>query len=192
MSKIRAFLALNLPVAVVEEVRGLQSELREEARTAGMKVSWVPAPNMHVTLRFLGDVQEEVASAILDTLQKDLAGTGTLMLEVKGLGVFPDPAKPRVIWVGVVSAEDVVAALAKKVDGALERLGFEPESRPFHAHLTLGRVKHGGGVQPMLDAHGDAAFGQCSVHEVVLYKSVLQRSGAEYTALGRVPLGGRS
>lgn len=192
MSKIRAFLALNLPVAMIEEIRGLQGKLKEQAREAGLKVSWVPAANMHVTLRFLGDIPREVASAILDTLQGALAGTAPLSLEVGGLGVFPDARKPRVLWVGVESPGEGLPALSKKVEEALEQLGFEPEGRPFHAHLTLGRVKQGGDVQEMLDAHPDAAFGRCTAHEVVLYQSVLQRSGAEYSALGRVPLGSRT
>lgn len=190
MSSIRAFLAANLPVSMIEEVRGLQDRLREQARADGLKVAWVPPPNMHVTIKFLGQVLEETVAAIPDRLQDALQHHPTIHAEVTGLGVFPSPSKPRVLWVGVRSVEDALAGLAGRVDAALEELGFEPETRPFHAHLTLGRVKQGGSVQQILDEHGEVSFGHCSIHELVLYKSVLQQRGAEYSVLGRVPLGG--
>lgn len=193
MKNIRAFLAVNLPVALIEEVRELQDQLRERASQAGMKVVWVPPTNMHVTLKFLGEIPEESAWSIRDALAPVAAAQPIVSVTVRGTGVFPDVDRPRVMWVGVDSEGDALALLARRLDETLEGLGFALESRPFHAHLTLGRVKQGAspellaGVEQVSFVHSD-----CSVHEVVLYQSVLERKGAEYTALGRFPLAGQS
>jgi 2'-5' RNA ligase len=94
-----------------------------------------------------------------------------------------------VLWVGV--SGEGLDALAGELDAWLgEELGFAKEKRPFHAHLTLGRVKNGGGVD-LLEGLDEHPFGSCVAHEVVLYKSVLQRRGAEYTPLARLALSGR-
>jgi len=190
MNRIRSFLAVNLPVPLIEQVRSLQDQLRDRARSSEVKVAWVPPPNMHVTVKFLGDIPQESALVIRDQLQPVLEGRGAIQLDVGGLGVFPSIQKPRVLWVGVQSTGDALGTLAGEIDSRLEQLGFEPESRPFHAHLTLGRVKQGQ-APDLLEGLEDASFGQCSIHEVVLYKSVLQRAGAEYTAMARIPLAAR-
>lgn len=191
MSSIRAFVAVNVPVALVEEVRAVQETLRERARDARMKVVWVPPPNMHVTLKFLGQLPEETVWSVRDLLSQRLAGWAPVALTVRGTGVFPDLDRPRVIWVGVHSDGDgdPLTELAAEVDRALETLGFQPETRPFHAHITLGRVKQGSS-QDLLAELEEISFkhSECTVHEVVLYRSVLERKGAEYTPLARFPL----
>jgi 2'-5' RNA ligase len=192
MSQIRAFLAVNLPIRQIDEVRQIQGQLRERAMEAGMKVAWVPSPNMHVTLKFLADIPEELVSAIRDLLGPVLEARRAVQLEVGGLGVFPGAGKPRVLWVGVESEGDALGELAGEIDDQLETLGFEKETREFHAHLTLGRVKHArGGLGELYTGLEQTAFGGCSVHEVVLYQSVLQRTGAEYKPLARFPLAAR-
>ena len=192
MSEIRAFLAVNLPVQQIDEVSKIQSQLRQRAREAEIKVAWVPPPNMHVTLKFLASIPEETVWAIRDRLGPALQGCSGLQLQVQGLGVFPGPDKPRVLWVGVDCDGDGLAELAREIDSQLEDLGFEREKRDFHAHLTLGRVKHAsGGLGDLYQGLESASFGDCSVHEVVLYQSVLQRAGAEYRQLARFPLAAR-
>lgn len=175
---------MNLPISMIEKIRVLQGEIKTRVHSTDLKVAWVPAPNMHVTVKFLGDIPEESALAISDRLRVVLEGRGAMTLDVGQLGVFPDLQHPRVLWVGVTAP--ALEQLAQTIDETLEPLGFEPESRPYHPHLTLGRVKHGSA--PELYDGLEPALGQCSLHEVVLYKSVLQRTGAEYTALARLPL----
>jgi 2'-5' RNA ligase len=182
----RVFLAVSLPIRIIEEVGQLQSKLREAAAGAKMKVRWVPPPNMHVTLKFLGEIPEEAVQAIRDELGSRLAERAPVHLEVREVGAFPNASRPRVLWVGVESANKALEHLAGEIDGCLEELGFPREKRPFHPHLTLGRVKHG--AANVLEEHKELSFGECTIHEVVLYKSTLRRSGAEYTALARFPL----
>jgi len=190
MIRIRAFVALNLPVELIREAAALQARLREAAKTAGMRVGWVPAANMHVTLKFLGEIPEELSLAIGEVLAKNLAGRAALPVTVKGAGTFPEGAPPRVVWIGVHSADDAVCALAADVETWLEDLGLAKESRPFHPHLTVGRVKEGTG--DLVGGLENELVGDGLAQEVVLYKSMLQRAGAEYTPLCRVPLGSRT
>lgn len=185
---IRAFLAINLPVRLVEKIRRLQRDLRGAARDANMKVAWVPAPNMHMTLKFLGNIDEENAEAVRDALAPALEPEPPLELEIRGVGAFPTAHKPRVLWVGVHCAGDRLQRLAQRVDERLAEIGFAREQRPLHPHVTLGRVKRR--AADLLGHLEQPRFGECTVHDVVLYKSVLQRAGAEYTPLARFHLSG--
>lgn len=196
MEWIRAFVALNLPVAVVKDLAAVQRDLRAAAERGGARVSWVPAPNMHVTLKFLGNIDREAVYALRDRLGRELEGRASFPVSVRGVGVFPDVERPRVLWAGV---EDLAAAgtstaaplarLAADVDGWLDDLGYEPERRPFHGHVTLGRIKEPPARGPFWT---ETALREqrCAPIEVVLYSSVLQRQGAEYEALARYPLAG--
>jgi RNA 2',3'-cyclic 3'-phosphodiesterase len=186
MNRIRAFIAVNLPVAVTSKVTEVQTELRQRARQANMSVGWVPPTHMHVTLKFLAEIPEESVWAVRDLLKDKLATRSALPVVVKGTGAFPTRSKPRVIWVGLQSEGDALTALAKEVDLWLTEIGFSPETRAFHPHLTLGRVKQGG--SDLLEGLEEVELGTCMISEVVLYQSVLQRQGAEYTPLARIAL----
>jgi 2'-5' RNA ligase len=186
--RIRAFVAANLPVAVISQVVETQSEIKDRARRAGMKVGWVPSSSMHLTLKFLAEIPEESVWAVRDVLRDRLLGRPPLMVRVRGAGAFPGRTNPRVLWVGIESADDGLTRLAADVESWLCDLGFSKETRPFHPHLTLGRVKQG--AADVLEGLEDVDFGQCSISEVVLYQSVLRREGAEYTPLSCVPLTG--
>ncbi len=186
MNRIRAFIALNLPIETVEQVAELQAELRSAAAAAELRVAWVPPPNMHVTLRFLGEIPEEAATAIGDTLERNLARWPALPVIVRGVGAFPEQSKPRVIWLGVDDADGAVVKLASEVNGWLDDLGFAPDKREIQPHLTLGRVKQGDG--DIVSPFADREIGSCVASEVAFYRSVLQRKGAEYEALRRVVL----
>lgn len=193
MEWIRAFVALNLPVAVVKDLAGVQRDLRAAAERGAARVSWVPAPNMHVTLKFLGNVDRESIFALRDRLGRELAGRSSFPIEVGGLGVFPDVDRPRILWAGVAdlpgSAEAPLKRLAGDVDGWLDELGYEPETRPFHGHVTLGRIKEPPAQGPFWTTT-PLPMQRCAPIEVVLYSSVLSKQGAEYEALARYPLSG--
>ncbi len=184
---IRAFVAVNLPIPVVERIVELQTQVKGRAREAGLKVGWLGPAQLHVTLKFLGEIVEESAWAIRDRLGEKLAGRSAFEVEVRGVGAFPDRARPRVIWVGLEEA-DALTRLAADVEAWLVELGFAAEARPFRPHLTLGRVK--AGAADILAGLEERSVGRAQIGEVTLYRSVLKPQGAEYTALARIALSG--
>jgi 2'-5' RNA ligase len=154
-------------------------------------VRWVRDEGLHATVKFLGPVAETQLPALRTALGGAVHGTPQLAAGVRGLGVFPTLKRPRVVWVGLDCAP--LAALARAVDDALEPLGFARESRPFRAHITLGRVKDSGAppeLTPALRAHWDDDLGTCALRELVAYRSDLRRDGAVYTKLWTIPFGG--
>jgi RNA 2',3'-cyclic 3'-phosphodiesterase len=187
LKRVRAFIAVNLPVPVIQKVGEVQRELKDRARQAGLKVGWVAPTNMHVTLKFLAEIPEDSVFAVRDVLRERLAGRAGFGVRVRGAGAFPDAQKPRVLWVGIECAGGELSRLATDVDTWLEELGFAREKRAFNPHLTLGRVKSG--AADVLEGLPAVELGECSVTEVVIYRSVLRREGAEYTSLAQIPLG---
>jgi len=188
MDRIRAFIALNLPLETIREVKSLQDELRQAAEEAEMRVAWVKPPNMHVTLKFFGDIPVESARAAGDCLLEKLRDRQALRLNVSELGAFPDVSEPRVIWLGIKSDGDALSQLAKEIDDLMEGLGFPPEKREFRAHLTLGRVKEG--AADLIGGRDQLSIGDCLGSEIVIYQSKPTRQGAEYTAIERIQLRG--
>jgi 2'-5' RNA ligase len=189
--KIRLFIAVNLSVPVVRAVAELAEAVRRDVDETGLRVAWVPTANLHITLKFLGWSNEEAIEAIADRLRRELAARGAPSLRAHGVGAFPGPKSPRVIWVGVDDAGGALSALARDVDEWMSDLGFIKEERAFRPHLTIGRVKEGNGsVQEILDKYGDRDCGVSAVREVVVYESKLRARGAEYVARARVALGG--
>jgi 2'-5' RNA ligase len=156
-------------------------------------VAWVAPDNFHLTLKFLGRVDATRLDAVAGALARASAGCRPFALQVRGLGAFPTPARPRVLWAGVDEGAVPAAGLAGRIDAALVELGFEPESRPFSAHVTLGRVREprpNHALAPAL-AGGDT-FGRQHVDRLALMRSELSPGGARYTELVAIPLGAGS
>ena len=192
MNTFRMFMALNLPVSTIRKVDAMvKKELRPRAKELGLKVGWVKPPNMHITLKFLGNIPEETCRVIGDRLHQLTDARPPLRLHLKGVGAFPSADKPRVIWLGLEQQDDALTRLASVVDDWFEELGFEKEEREFRAHLTLGRIKTGSAAE-LLSAPelAEVDLGPCTATDVVFYRSVLQRAGAEYTPMARKKLGG--
>ena len=162
--------------------------LREVARD----VAWVAADNLHVTLKFLGDTDEAHVPALLDALGTAAPGTAAFEVAVRGLGAFPSPLRARVVWAGLEEAP-ALAGLAGRVDAALAALGVPRESRPFSAHVTLGRVREPRRNPALAAALAPPAdFGRLPVTRLSLMRSDLQSRGARYTELSSVLLAGAS
>ncbi len=188
MSTIRAFVALNIPVATVRRVADFQADLKTKARKNKIRVGWVPPPNMHITLKFLGNIPGESAYIIGDRFREHLAERPAFNVQLKGLGAFPGRSKPRVLWLGTHCEDDEIVKLAADVEEWLEELGFPKEQRPFHPHLTLGRVKTPKPSVDLLEGLEQREVGRCVANEVVLYESEISKRGAEYAALVKIPL----
>ncbi|MDX1687113.1 MAG: RNA 2',3'-cyclic phosphodiesterase [Candidatus Promineifilaceae bacterium] len=139
MEKIRTFIAVTLPDDVSEALGAVSQELAPQVPEKSVK--WVTPERIHLTLRFLGDTPVDKLDDVASGLDRVAAGRAPFTLHLDQLGCFPNERRPRVIWVGVRGATEEVAALKEAIDEMLDPLGWEPERRSFHPHLTLGRVK---------------------------------------------------
>jgi 2'-5' RNA ligase len=186
---VRCFVAVDVSDDVRAALARVQRRLRTGAPNADVR--WVDVGGIHLTLAFLGAVADERPPEILAALARAAAGRRQIALAAREVGGFPSRRRPRVLWVGVGGEVAALARLAGAVAAALEPLGFPPEERPFHPHLTLARVRSPRGLGRLvaaLEAAGEPDLGAWTVREVVLYRSRLRPGGAVYEALGRVAL----
>ncbi|MFH0911836.1 MAG: RNA 2',3'-cyclic phosphodiesterase [Planctomycetota bacterium] len=186
---MRLFVALDLS----EAVRSALGREVERLRAFCPRIRWTSLRNLHVTVKFLGEVQEHELPSLCDALEGAAGEAAPFSLEVAGLGCFPDLRRPRVVWAGCGSGSEEASALAGRVEEATAALGFERESRRYSPHVTLARVKfppEARGLAATLEAHRAAAFGEVDVEALTLYLSELARGGVEYTPLHRAPLRG--
>jgi 2'-5' RNA ligase len=154
-------------------------------------VAWVARDNLHLTLKFLGDVEAERLGDVTAALAAALAGCPAFDLSIEGLGAFPTASRPRVLWAGVGEGREAAAALARCVDAALAPLGFPPESRPFAAHVTLGRVRVPRTDRRLAEAlAASGALGRQRVSHAALMRSDLSPRGSRYTEVAALPLAG--
>jgi 2'-5' RNA ligase len=185
MSKIRTFIAIEIP----DEIRNKIGELQNSLKKVGGRISWTKPGNIHLTLKFLGDTDDNLIDEIASQLQASTASIQPIQITIGSVGTFPNFKYPRVIWVGAESEENRLRELAVKIEEGVERFGFKKENRPFSAHLTLGRVKDVKGIQPVMDKLKDQEnfeAGLFLAKEVLLIKSELHPAGAIYTPLRKV------
>jgi RNA 2',3'-cyclic 3'-phosphodiesterase len=179
-------------VLLPDDVRARLADAAAALRRAAPDVAWVAAENLHLTLKFLGPVDEARLPAIVAALTGAAAGQPRFVLDCVGLGAFPSASRPRVVWAGVERGAAAVAALARAVEGSLEPLGFAPESRTFTAHVTLGRIRDPRRRPALTAALSEGAarpFGAASVERLSLMRSQLHPHGARYTELAACALG---
>lgn len=178
----RAFIALKLPAQVIDALGDLQSALKKQ----GLKLRWVQPANIHLTLKFLGEVSVEQLQAVKNVIQELSGGYTAFTLESKGLGVFPTVRKARVLWSGIHGDVDRLAALQSDLNKALVGVGFVPDNRIFKGHLTLGRIKgriDGKKLVSAITACGSFTSSSWAVERLILFKSDLKPKGAVYTEL---------
>lgn len=184
---MRTFIAINLDQEIKEKLYFLLLELKRISQ--GIK--WVKKEAMHLTLKFLGEIKEEKTKEIEATLKTLSQKYSPFPLSLQGTGTFPPGKKsPRVIWVGIEENQSLMSFQADLED-ELEKLGFVKEKRPFHPHLTLGRIKfpsHLGGVLSQLEREKETHFGEMVVHKITFFQSILKPTGAEYKLLSEVAL----
>lgn len=183
--RYRAFVALEIP----DDARRVAVELQSRLRHVRAKVRWVEPANLHVTLKFLGDVEPERLNRLADRLSEALRETKRVPMTVEGAGAFPDAKRPRVIWAGL-REQDLLRGLFEQVDAASAAVGFERDRKPFRAHLTLGRIKRPGDVSSTLDDPSLRGYHSETqpADRVTLFRSQLTPKGAVYSALYQVQL----
>jgi 2'-5' RNA ligase len=189
---MRCFVAIDLPDDVRRALDATMGRLRGAAPRADVR--WVSAQAMHLTLKFLGQVPEDRLPEVREAVEAVATATPRIRLACAGLGFFPGPSRPRVVWAGITEGVGALKVLAAVLEAALEPLGFPPEGRPFRGHVTLGRVRSpraGSSLARAMSDTGDTSFGAWTASQVVLYRSHLRPTGSIYEPLARLSFDGR-
>jgi len=184
---MRLFIALDIPA----EVRERLSQYVERVRIYAPEARWARLESLHVTLKFIGEVNDAKVQEIKNALGQ--VKDQPFQVDFKETGFFPNPRSARVFWAGV-SASDALPQLASAVEGAVEKIGIAREKRPYHAHLTLARAPEAGAsrhcfrlLQERLGSETPPQFGTMTAQEFFLFQSQIMRGGARYTKLQRFP-----
>ncbi len=186
MNRIRLFIAVDTPPAIRAQAAGV----RDSLRASQADVRWEPDEKLHCTLKFLGETDQEKVPAIVAALEAIGADTDAIRVRYTGLGCFPDRRDPRIIWIGLDDPDGTLKQLHDAIDVRLTPLGFEPEQRMFHAHLTLGRVKGRRNIRNLLANLETITFETepVTIREIEMVKSELNPGGSRYTILKTIPL----
>jgi 2'-5' RNA ligase len=173
---VRAFLAIPLPLKLCDELAAVGRGI------AGLRAQ--KAGTIHLTLRFLGEIEdpEPVAAAAAEVAARH----ASFDVSLEGLGAFPDPRRPRVVWVGIGEGEEAAKTLAKDVEDAVASLGYAREDRPWTAHITLGRFRDRPPKPPPFDP--SRAFGRFRAGKIILFSSVLAPEGALHEPFAEMSL----
>lgn len=186
---IRSFLAFELAPDIKTQIETLSEELKD----SNLPVRWVKPENIHLTLIFFGDVEENVIEDIKEKVNEAVKGMASVKIRLKGVGVFPNLKRPRVVWVGLGGDIDRLSDLRDNLQSKLNALGFIPERRPFKPHLTLGRFKGRTSgtyeIKNILERYYETKSDICYLKEFILFKSDLKPNGAEYTKICTWTLG---
>jgi 2'-5' RNA ligase len=188
MSTLRLFVAVDPSAPIRARLGEAIARLRPRAPSA----KWVDAGGLHVTLAFLGDVEEDCVPAITSAIAEVARARAPITLRFTGGGAFGGK-RPRVLWAAIGGEIAALAEAQGALAAALVPQGYTPESRPFTAHLTLARAREPRGdamLAACAEALGGEDFGEARVEAMVLYRSDLSPKGAKYTAVATLPFGG--
>jgi 2'-5' RNA ligase len=195
METIRAFIAIPLPAPLLDKLAALQRRL--ERQIPPRSVRWVRAEGIHLTLKFLGDTPIERLPEIKNALAAVARHVPACTFTAEGLGCFPNPHRPRVVWVGVEEPAGRLEALQNAIEEVMTPFGYPPEKRGFSPHLTLGRMgRRASGddaaqVGRIVASTTIEPLAEVTAGSFALIRSVLKPAGAEYTTLQEFPLEGR-
>ena len=188
---IRAFLALDPPEEILREIGRIQDRLRKLIHG---DLRWVRPEGIHLTLKFFGDISENAVVNISAVAGQAAAAVGPFELAIGGTGVFPDPSRPRVVWLGMNGEVARLVTFQQGLERALWEIGFPPEERPFRPHLTLGRIKSPKGLTGLAEAlekEKTVTAGMFTASGLSLFQSDLTPRGAVYTRLAGYPFAGQ-
>jgi len=192
--KIRTFIAIELPDNIIDAIGNMQKKIKRY----GLKMRWVKPENIHITLKFLGDINPEMIQSIESCLEQTCKKNNPIQLLSKGIGVFPGLKRPRVLWAGIDGDTDILKKLQQSLDDLLSTTGIAKEKRPFKGHLTIGRFK-GERFKGQTDSKKLIAvireFSEFetkpfTADKIILFKSELKPDGAAYSKLATAPLHG--
>ena len=183
---MRTFIAVELPEQIKKQIEVLQAPLKK----TNAFVSWVKPGNIHITLKFLGEVPEEKIDEVFSATEAALRDVKGFKTNLKGMGAFPDLRRPRVIWVGAGKRGEELGDMAARIEDELKKIGYPKEKRKFSAHFTVGRVKSPKNIQTLMEMVTSTDFEteDIEVNEVTVMRSQLHPAGAIYTPLKKIPL----
>ncbi len=187
---MRTFIAIDLSQEIKKVLFRLIEEL-DEMDKEHKKIRWIKKEGMHLTIKFLGDVENKKISQIEKVLKNISGKFEPFVLKLKRTGTFPQGStNPRVLWIGI-EEEETLKLLQHQMEAELEKLGFPRESRNFHPHLTLGRVKVFSNFRQtllLLEKYRERIFGEMKVEKITFFQSKLKPTGAEYSILSEFEL----
>ncbi len=185
----RVFIAVSLPEAVIKKIEIIQDRLKKTKAD----VRWVKPANIHLTLKFLGNITPEQISGLKDALEKAAQKFQPFSIFIEEMGSFPSIDSPRVIWVGISQGKEILNKMNKAIEDDLAQAGFPREERAFHPHLTLGRCrssKHRSQLAKQIKAES-ASLGVLTVDKISIYRSLVTSQGPIYNLLDEKFLGRR-
>jgi RNA 2',3'-cyclic 3'-phosphodiesterase len=191
MSLLRTFIAVDIPPSIQTDIQQKTGALCRAIDSS--LVRWVSPRNLHLTLKFLGDVSPANVNLLTQMLRAEADSCPAFDIHLNGLGSFPSPKRPRIIYIGIQAPAEL-EALARGIESACARLGYESEARGFSPHLTIGRVRQNVSsseqqkIRMALEETKIDSLGTARVDSVHLYKSDLKPSGPVYTRLYSAPL----
>ncbi len=184
---MRTFIAVGISSDAREKIAQIQAEFRK----GDADVKWVEPENLHVTLKFLGEVSEDKLSGIIEKTRLALSEISNFRVHLSRIGSFPNLKSPRVVWVGTSEGKEGLKKLNEKIEEYLSHLGFPREKREFSAHLTIGRVRsprEKGKLVNKIEELGSTDVGEFSVDKVLLMESQLSSKGPTYRIIEEIHL----
>ena len=185
MDSYRTFIAIELPrdlrARIVTHIDHLRRELPD------VRASWTREENLHLTLKFLGDVPVADIEKLSLAVEAATHAASPFELAVSGCGAFPPHGQPKVLWIGITEASEELTKLHEAIERECERAGFAREARPFHPHLTIARLRSSKGARRLAQFHGSLGFAPQSftVSELIVFRSELRSEGSKHTAISR-------
>jgi 2'-5' RNA ligase len=180
--QIRTFIAAKISHSDCEKIRGFQRLLRNEIKS----IKWVKPENLHLTLRFLGNIEISLADSVIESIDKSLDGFSILNMNFSGLGVFPDERRPRVLWTGLEGDTSKLSVISSKLCDSLNLQGFPKGKNHFSPHITIGRFSKKNvekNLFEIINKYNSLLTGFFVIDEIVFYKSELFKEGAKYSPL---------
>jgi len=183
--ELRVFSAVELPDHVRERLREHVQQLREAVPDAA--ASWTRVENIHLTLKFFGNVHVDRIPAISDAVSRAVKEFSTFRIGVGGTGVFPKPSRAQVLWIGVNDPSGELSSLQRQLEIECAKKGFDKEDRAYRPHLTIARLRKPEGARQLADAHLQMKFEPIEIefNELVVFRSELSSKGSRYTAIFR-------
>ena len=188
---MRCFISIPISKENKEKIKEIQNKLQE----LHVHVSWTRPESLHLTLKFLGNIEGEMVEAIKGHLDRIVPEFPPFDVYLRGTGVFPDKKRPRIIWIGIKEDGQILSNLYRRIEEAMVKLGFPREGRGFTPHITIGRIRSKEGMGKLIEyvqKEKDIDLGEFRITRVQLMKSQLNPKGAVYTELYSVSLKGNN